>query len=144
MLLSSIKIAMKVLLRRKFYTFISLFAICFTLVVLNTATAMLDATFGPAAPETKIDRTLGIYGAQLRGERWRRTGYAGYALLDRYVRNLPGVELMSISTFPGAVTTYPNGERVTIYMKQTDGAFWQILDFDFLEGAPFTEEDDRA
>src|SRR4029079_17852869 len=74
----------------------------------------------------------------------RRTGYAGYALLDRYARNLPGVDLMSISTYPSYVTTYPNGERTSLYLKHTDGVFWQILDFDFLEGGPYTVEDDRA
>src|SRR6266571_5322704 len=53
-------LATKVLLRRKFFTFISLFAISFTLLVLTIATAMLDHAFGPAAPETRQDRTLAV------------------------------------------------------------------------------------
>ena len=44
------KIALKVLLRRKFFTFISLFALSFTLLVLLVATAILDHVFGPARP----------------------------------------------------------------------------------------------
>lgn len=144
MFMSSLKIAFKVLLRRKFYTFISLFAICFTLVVLNVATALIDATFGPSAPETHVDRTLGIYGAELRGEHMRRTGLAGYAIADRYARGLPNVEEMSYSTLAGSAFTYPNGQRVELSLKYADAAFWRILDFDFLEGAPFSDADDAS
>src|SRR6185369_6042897 len=97
-MLASLKIAFRVLLRRKFFTFISLFGICFTLVVLTVVTALLDASFGPMAPEKNVDRTLGIYETQMSGKDGRRTGLPGYALLDRYARDLPGVELMSIST----------------------------------------------
>ena len=41
-----LKIAFKVLLRRKFFTFVSLFAISFTMVVLMVAAALLDHVFG--------------------------------------------------------------------------------------------------
>jgi putative ABC transport system permease protein len=141
MLPGSIKIAFKVLARRKFYTFISLFAICFTLVILNVATAMIDATFGPMPPESNLDRTMGIFGAELSGERSRMNGLAGYGLLDKYARDLPNVELMSISTMVGPAYAYPDGKRVQMYLKRTDAEFWRILDFDFLEGGPFTAED---
>jgi putative ABC transport system permease protein len=29
-------------------------------------------------------------------------------------------------------------------LKRTDGAYWQVLDFEFLEGRPFTAQDDEA
>ena len=48
MIRNYLKIALKVLARRKFFTFISLFGICITLVVLMVATAMLDQIFAPA------------------------------------------------------------------------------------------------
>jgi putative ABC transport system permease protein len=61
MLRNYLKVALKVLLRRKFYTFISLFGIAFTLVVLTVAAAMLDHVFGPLAPETQAERMRGVY-----------------------------------------------------------------------------------
>ena len=101
-LTSSIKIAFKVAARRKFFTFISLFAICFTLVVLNVVVAMLDSTFGPSSPETNGERTVGIFRARMVGERSRMSGMAGYALIDRYARDLPNVEALSIASTPNA------------------------------------------
>ena len=53
MLKNYLKIALKVLVRRKFFTFISLFGISFTLVVLMVVTAMLDHMLAPMAPERK-------------------------------------------------------------------------------------------
>jgi putative ABC transport system permease protein len=144
MITSSLKIAYKVALRRKFFTFISLFAICFTLVVLNVATAMLDATFGPSSPETNGARTVGIFRARLKGEHSTQSGLAGYGLIDQYARDLPNVEEMSIASSPSSSFSYENGQRMKIYARRTDGAYWRILDFRFVEGGPFSDADDRG
>ena len=82
MLGNYLKIAVKVLLRRKFFTFVSLFGVSVTLLVLLVATAMLDSIFAPQAPETRGARTLGIYDVAMVGPESAYTGRAGYALLD--------------------------------------------------------------
>src|SRR5947199_81680 len=88
MLRNYLKVALKVLGRRKFFTFISLFGISVTLVVLMVATALLDQVFTPEAPEVHGDRTLGIYQIGLRSEQIAYTGFDGYGLLDRVLRNI--------------------------------------------------------
>jgi putative ABC transport system permease protein len=143
MLKNYIKIAYKVFLRRKFFTLISLFAISFTLIVLMVAVAFFDHIFGPLKPETKLDRTLGIFLVEQAGERNRRNGPPGYGLLDRYARNLSNVEKFSIHSEPGLTYSYKEGEKIGSFLKRTDGEFWEILDFDFLEGGPYTAEDEK-
>ncbi len=138
-----LKIALKVFLRRKFFTFISLFAISFTLVVLMVATAFFDHAFGPLPPENKLERTLGIFQMQWRGPTGTMSGTVGYGFLDRYARNLPNVEHFSIYTEPGFGYSYHHGEKIKSFFKRTDGEFWQILEFKFLEGGPFTVEDEK-
>src|SRR3989442_7595869 len=98
MLRNYIKIAFKVFMRRKFFTFISLFAISFTLVVLMTAAAALDHMFAPVPPETKQDRTLGVFQALMAGKNTIQVGSPGYAFLSKFVKTLPGVEMVSIYT----------------------------------------------
>ena len=69
MLRSYLKLAWKVLWRRKFFTAISLFGISFTLVVLMVATALSSTTSSrPTPPEVRQDRTLGIYRARMTGD----------------------------------------------------------------------------
>jgi len=144
MLRSYLKVALKVLRRRRFYTFISLFGIAFTLVVLTVGAGFLDHVFGAQPPETRADRTRCVYMIRTAGPRGvRTTTFPGYGLLDRYVRTLPGAERVSLFTFQEKVVTYKDGARIEAYRKYTDGAFWQIMEFRFLEGGPFTARDDE-
>jgi putative ABC transport system permease protein len=141
MIKSYLKLAWKVLLRRKFFTFISLFGIAFTLVVLTLVTALMDHVVAAYPPETNHARTIGINFASMHGEHWRRNGFPGYAMLDKYARDLPNVELMAVATTAEGAYSYLNGQRVKSFLKRTDGAFWQILNFRFIEGGPYTETD---
>ena len=75
------------------------------------------------------------------GEHSTWNGGAGYQLLDRYARNLPGVERISISTNPGSAQAFVGGQKVTLQLRGTDAEYWQILEFDFLEGGPFNAQD---
>ncbi|MDQ3012350.1 MAG: ABC transporter permease [Acidobacteriota bacterium] len=143
MIKNYLKIAFKVFLRRKFFTFISLFAISFTLLVLMVAVALFDHVLGPMPPEQKLGRTLGVYYAIMSGPQSSRSSSAGYGFLDRYVRNLPQAEKVSFFSMFNTVYSYPHGEPLKLWLKRTDGAFWEILEFKFLEGGPFTAEDDK-
>lgn len=149
MLKNYIKMALKVLLRRKGFTAISLFTISFTLMVLMVATALFDHLFGTFPPETRADRTL-----ILRSLKWEAPGEGprksyriqgpSYAFLERYVSasSLAHAEKVSISeSGPSTETTFRNGEKIESKTKYTDGAFWEILEFDFLEGRPYTEKE---
>jgi putative ABC transport system permease protein len=144
MLKNYFKIALKVILRRKFFTFISLFAISFTLVVLMMASAMLDHLFAPMPPENKQDRTLILQQAEMRGQENVWISNPGYKLLDTYMRTLPGVERTSIFSEQDIVSSYKDGYDLKPYLKRTDGEFWDILEFTFLEGGPYSTEDDRS
>lgn len=141
---TNFKLALKILGRRKFFTFISLFGISLTLVVLMVATAVLDNVFAPRAPEQNFDRTLGVYRVTLRGKSGTESMNPGYKYLNTYVRTLPGIEKFGITSEPSSTATYVGGERVDVTLRHTDGAFWQILNFRFLQGRPFTKAEDDS
>lgn len=143
MLKNYFKVALKVLLRRKFFTFISLFAISFTLVVLMLVASVLNLMFAPMPPETKLDRTLGVFQALMFGKQRVFVGNPGYAFLSRYVKTLPDVEMVSIFSEESSVSSFKDGYEIKSQLKRTDGEFWKILDFQFLEGGPITDEDER-
>jgi len=146
MLLNYLKIAIKALLRRKFFTAISLFGIASTLAVLLIVAALGDNLVAPIAPETQLNRTLHVTWLLVTGGEGDRTvaiqGPPGYGFLDRYVREIPGVERMSIYSDAQPVISFVGGEKIVSSMRHTDGSYWEILDFDFLEGGPFRQADD--
>jgi putative ABC transport system permease protein len=140
------KVALKVLGRRKFFTFISLFGISITLLVLLVATALLDYVFAARTPEVHADRMLGVYDLSMEGEGNIWGSPPGYAFLERTVRpleKLPNVERISYVTGGMTVVSYLNGRKIQSTLRRTDGDFWRVLDFDFLEGGPFTVADNE-
>jgi putative ABC transport system permease protein len=143
MLRNYLKIAVKVLLRRKFFTFISLFGIAFTLLVLMTASALLDHLFAPMPPERRGDRMLFINHLRMTGPHSSWGSNAGYEFLDRYIRTLPNVEAVSIAEEIESAVGFADGRKISSSLRRTDGTFWRVMDFEFIEGGPFTDADDH-
>lgn len=141
MLTNYIKVAVKVLIRRKFYTFVSLFGIAFTLLILNLIVSLMDHTLAPMQPESNLARILTIQNVRMFGEQSSSSSSAGYGMLDQYARDLPGVESFSVMTEAGPVTAYVHGEKVQPKMRRTDAVVWEIFDYAFVEGAPYTAGD---
>jgi putative ABC transport system permease protein len=138
-------LSLKVLLRRKFFTLISIFGISFTLLVLMVVTAMLDHRLAPMAPETRQELTLVASEAAIFGPSSSSCCGSGFRLFDRYAANLPGVERLSLYTGARVMYSYVDGRKIELRMKRTDDEFWKILDFTFLEGRPYSaEEVDQA
>ncbi|MCB2406795.1 ABC transporter permease [Hymenobacter lucidus] len=145
MLLSYLKIAWKVLLRRKFFTFISLFGISFTLMVLLVVVAMFDHTVGAHAPETRLNRMLFSNFLHIKyKDGGNQNTPPSYYLLDKYVRTLRTPEKVAIYSNFHATPSYVGNSRLDLDVKYTDEAFWQVLDFTFQDGKPFGEADVKA
>jgi putative ABC transport system permease protein len=143
MIKNYLKIALKVLSRRKFFTFISLFGITLTLVVLMVAAAILDNLFAPRKPESRLDRALMVQMIGLYGEQGSYSGYPGYKFIKDYVLGLPAAEATAVFTDVAPMVMYHEGRKVETHLRRTDGMYWRILDFSFLEGGPFTEADNQ-
>jgi putative ABC transport system permease protein len=141
MLTHYLSLAVKVLLRRKFFTFISLFGISFTLLVLTVVTALFDHSFGPDAIEPRQDRSLYVDRAVMYGPHSTWSSSPGFKLLDTQARNLPGVERLSLYEGQRTVYSYLDGRKISSALKRTDDEFWKILEFTFLEGGPFGKTD---
>ncbi len=63
-----VKITFKLMLRNKLFTFIGLLAISMTLLFIIVVDSIVDYTFGPVKPETRLDRTLSVTMGRLEFE----------------------------------------------------------------------------
>jgi putative ABC transport system permease protein len=141
MLGSYLNLAWKVLGRRKFFTFVSLFGVGFTLMVLVVALALLDQLLGVLPPEVHQDRMVSVHHLRMSGPGNSSGANVGRLFVTRYLSDLPGVERLSFFTNVGGLTS--RLKSTSYSLKNTDGEYWKILQFDFLEGAPYTEDDVR-
>lgn len=135
-------LSVKVLLRRKFFTAISLFGITFTLVVMVVVSALFDHVLAPGLPEVNQERALGAHRAVMyQADAGAQSSSPGFKLFDRYARDLPGVERLSIFSTANSVQSFVQGHKVTSYLKRTDGEFWRVFQFAFIEGNAFSTAD---
>ena len=143
MLKNYIKIAWKVLLRRKFFTFISLFGISFTLMILMVATAMIDHVTGSATPETRMNRMLFVNFIQMINTKsvGMMKTLPSYYYINHYIKSMKTPEKVAISSMTKGVNSYINNKRLSLDLKYTDANFWEILEFKFLAGKPFNQQD---
>ncbi len=142
MLRNYLILSWKILRRRRFFTFVSLFGICLTLVVLMLVTALLDHSFGAMSPEVNINRMLGVFQVTLTSEDTEYRGEGGYRLFDQHLRGVSGVEHLSLATTPEVALSFVDGQRIAFQARRVDSAFFKVLQFEFIEGGPFTGADE--
>jgi putative ABC transport system permease protein len=140
MLKNYFKIAIAVLKRRKFFTFISLFGISFTLTILIVLTAFVDNIISPNYPEVNRDRSLYITMVQQKDTKHQgqMNGPASFYYLDHYAGTLKTPSKVAISSLFTATNTYINNKKLVINLKYTNDDFWEVMEFKFLEGKPYT------
>ena len=137
-----LKITFAVLKRRKFFTFISLFGISFTLLVLVVLTAFTDHLISSGYPEYNRDRCLYIEKMQQQDttKNSNRSGPVSMYFIKNYALKLTTPEKIGYATYPNSINAYVNQTKIKLLFKHTDDVFWQITDFEFLEGKPYTKQ----
>jgi len=140
MLKNYFKIAIAVLKRRKFFTFISLFGISFTLTILMVLTAFIDKVVNDRYPDKKRDRLLYVNGIELRGPQSMNGSALSFYFFTHYVGSLKTPVKIAISSGANGTNTYVNNKKIAINYKYTNDAYWEVLDYDFLEGKPYTKQ----
>jgi putative ABC transport system permease protein len=139
MLLNYLKIAWKVLLRRKFFTFISLFGISFTLMIMLVVMAVVSHVSGGQAPEKRIDQMLFVtFLSQDMHDGGRMNSTVSNGFIDRYVRTMKTPAAVGLTSMTSSATSFANNQSLTLDVRYTDGNYWKVTDFDFLDGRPFT------
>jgi len=134
MLKNYFKIAIAVLRRRKFFTFISLFGISFTLTILLVLTAFIEKVVGDNYPDRKRDRSLYIVRLEEKGKDDMSSGGPSYYFLDHYTKNLKTPVNIAISSGSSGTNTYVNNKKISVHYKYTNAAYWDVLEYDFIEG----------
>ena len=170
MIKNYLKLAIKVLGRKKFFTFISLFGISLTLMFLMVMFSFLDSQLGDNPPFTEREKMVFltdlrkrlmvpdtsyiIDSAMVNGEMQydstmdiseRQTSSSNsqvsYYILDQHLRNVDGVEKYTFFSNPQGYNLFLNGVKVEFQGVFTDGYYWDVFDFDLHSGRYYTEDE---
>jgi putative ABC transport system permease protein len=144
MLKNYFKIAIAVLKRRKFFTFISLFGISFSLTILIVISAFINNSVSADYPDTNRDRSLYITYVGLKkmlpdgSNNWNGSGT--FYFLNHYTGMLKTPVKVAISSRPFPTNTYVNNKKLVISEKYTNAVYWDVLNYNFLEGKSYTKQ----
>ena len=135
--------AWKVLTRRKFFTFISLFGISITLAVLLVVSTVFDNYLFPKGPESQNDKFLYIESLSMTSKdgnsNWRSR--PGYKFLETNVVDMKTPEIISIFSSFSSTASYVDGQKITSELRRTDANYWKVLNFDFVAGRQFDQQE---
>lgn len=165
-------LSLKVLKRKPFYTFISLFGISFTLMILMLLTSLFDATLGDNQPLTHRDRmviipmmertrteidtimkidTIGTDTATMRydtsytyedDEVSNSNGPMSYKFVTENLAQLEEAEKFSFWNGNSQVDGYLDGRKFSFSAYYVNAGYWEVFDFDFLHGDRLNAQDD--
>jgi len=144
MLKNYFKIAIAVLKRRKFFTFISLFGISFSLTILIVVTAFINNSVSADYPDTNRDRSLYITYVGLRKQlpdgsnNWNGSGT--FYFLNHYTSMIKTPVKVAISSMAASTNTYVNNKKLTIDVKYTNDVYWNVMNYNFIEGKAYNKQ----
>ncbi len=170
MLASYFKLALKVLNRKKFFTFISLFGISFTLMILMLVTAFLDNELGNHPPMTEKDRMVfmdhawtklmlpdttyivdSIYtdGAMVydstmevgEAQRSMSRSQVSYYLFEDVIGDVQGAQRRTAMVPYLSFSVFKNNKKLELGGMGVDSEYWNIFDFEFTEGSGTSAQD---
>lgn len=165
-----LKLAIKVLVRQRFFTGISLFGISFTLMILISLTAFLDAELGdhqPLGNRDKLvfldrlimkleaqDTTYQIDSTLVDGQmvydstetiidrnRSVSTSKLSYSFARKHLTDVTGADNYSIYASALNYDLFVHGNKLTFETVYADERFWEIYNFQFLQGRPFQRQE---
>jgi len=142
MLKNYFKIAIAVLLRRKFFTFISLFGISFTLTILMTSTALVENILSASYPDYKRDQMLFVTRMTKKNskEGWINSSSLSLNFIKRYVSTLKVPDKIAFYSFGNSANSYVNNKKISLEFKFTNDVYWEATEYEFLEGKPYTRQ----
>jgi putative ABC transport system permease protein len=133
--------AWNVLMRRKLFTAINLLCIVLTLVVLMVVTALLENAFYPRGVEGKSARFLQVHMLSAKGPHTGIDSPLGFKLIDKYLKPMKSVEMVSAVSWPRTASVYQQGRVSELEMRSTDAEYFKILDFKLLAGRVINADD---
>jgi len=170
MISNYIKLAWRVLGRRKFFTFISLFGISFTLGILMVIFSFLQGELGTNAPNSNKDDlvivntlrlqrihydtipvidTVMLNGVEVfdttmetrsRGS-MRWNSNMNNGIGEEFLSDLPSAQNRTVFNSDAQYDVYVNGVKLTLQTLFSDANYWEIFDHNIIEGRAFDKTD---
>lgn len=143
-----LKQAWTLMKQNKLFTSIYVVGTGLSIALIMTLFIIFYVKFAPIYPEYNRNRTLVVKPMERHPkdnpESYSRNGGVSYRFIQEFLTGLPHVEAVGGGA-PGfwseSKVLLPNGESLPASHRFVNGGFWQVFNFRFLNGRPFTQEE---
>lgn len=147
MLKNYFKIFIQVASQNKLFTFLSLFGISLTIMFVMIFTMTISKITTGSGPEKDLKKIIFCQRVKTRETHNGKTG-GGYStsscgrpLSEDYLKKVGSADIVSMYSGAGNWEFIFNGEYQLRSYTQTDAEYWDIFDYNFLQGRPYNKEE---
>jgi putative ABC transport system permease protein len=146
---TNLKLIIASLLRRKWFTLLTLLSVALALVIVTCAATLWNMWTAPIAPEVHKQRTF-FLDSKVQDKNSGKELYfkeACMVLRNQFflkeVYQLTTPELVTIFDYRGTIHLRRNNLTQVFDIKCTDHNFFLLFDFEFITGKPYMEENNQ-
>ncbi|MFT5917984.1 MAG: putative ABC transport system permease protein [Flammeovirgaceae bacterium] len=141
MLKNYIKLALKVMRRKKFFSFVSLFGISFTLMVMMVLISLYDHAISPNKVDDKRDRNLYVIKTNMTDSAKTNSSNnpVGFYLLKNHIKKLKTPERITLFKMQETYNAFTGSQKLDLSTRYTDSEYWDVFSFNFIEGKGYNK-----
>ena len=128
------------MLRKKYYTILSLLGISFTIMIITVFASFIDQVIGDNTAEPHRNKTLILDKLSIYNQGKSKEVQPSIFFLKQYVSNLQSTTAVSFITSKSFVS-FTKGKATGHYLVYSDEKLWKITDFPFIAGRPFNKKE---
>lgn len=147
MLKNYFKIFLKVASQNKLFTFLSLFGISLTIMfvmIFSMTISKITSGSGPEKDLKKIvfcDRIMTKRTVNGKSTNGYSISACGRTLSETYLKKIKSADIVSMYTGAMPWEFILNGKYQKKLQNQTDAEYWDLFEYKFLQGRPYTKEE---
>ncbi|NPD44175.1 MULTISPECIES: ABC transporter permease [unclassified Lentimicrobium] len=131
---------LKIIQQNKFFTFLNLFGVSITIMIILIAAIKIESTIRPGGPEKNNDKMLFIKNEVVVAEQNMSMGGLNFTLVEDYLAKMKSPEAIAYSSQTPWSFFGENGVE-EYELRNVNAGWWQVFDFEFVEGRGFNPEE---
>lgn len=137
---SDICYAARNILRNRLLSIFTIVVATVSAVFLNVVLQLADTVYGDNPPFTNADRSVSIYTSDFKKKDGRYVKGIKAKSIRGFTKKVRNLENSSVSNTE-SVMVLAEANVIPTYASFVSGQYWEINDFSFIEGRPFTEDE---
>lgn len=129
--------------QNKFFTFLNLFGVSITIMIILIAAIKIETSIWAGGPEKGIDRMLFIQNEKIQSESHTSMGGINLILIEDYILKMKTPKAFAFK-FDLPWSYFGENGVEEFALKNVNAGWWQVFDYDFIEGRAFNTEEVKS